>query len=128
MVLKEEKIFVTSGKKKGSVQRAGMRVTIVRNRHRKPNHPLSHNRQKHEKEMPEAEASLRNSIDRRVHTSWNVLAPNRLVSVGILPNVNSTNKNRDVSSAQSARSRTGRLKNNQTKSRKRVMTKVQLLL
>ena len=72
--------FVTSGKKKGSVRRetnvvSGMRVTIVRNRHRKPNHPLSHNLQKHEAEvyrekaMPEAEASLRNSIDRRVNTS-----------------------------------------------------------
>ena len=80
MVLKEEKVFVTSGKKKGSVRRetnavSGMRVMIVRNRHRKPNHPLSHNQQKkkneeevcREKEMPEAEASLRNSIDRRVN-------------------------------------------------------------
>ena len=37
-------------------------------------------------------------------------------------------RNRDVSSALSAHSRTGRLKNNQTKSRKRVKTKVQLLL
>ena len=80
MVLKEEKVFVTGGKKKGSVRRetnavSGMRVTIVRNRHRKPNHPLSNNLQKHEvemcreKEMPEAEASLRSSIDSRVNTS-----------------------------------------------------------
>ena len=45
-----------------------------------------------------------------------------------LPNVNSVKRNRDESSAQSAHSRTGGLKNNQTKSRKRVMTKVQLLL
>ena len=42
-VLKEEKVVVTSGKKKGSVRRetdvdSGMRVTIVRNRHRKPHH------------------------------------------------------------------------------------------
>ena len=70
----------SSGKKKGSVRRetnavSRMRVTIVRHRHRKPNHPLSHNRQKHEvevcreKEIPEAEASLRNSIDRRVNSS-----------------------------------------------------------
>ena len=51
-----------------------------------------------------------------------VLAPNRLVSIGILPSVSSLQRNRDVSSAQSAHSRTGRLKNNQTKSRKRVMT------
>ena len=80
MVLKEEKVFVTSGRKKGSVRRetnvvSGMRVTIVRSRHRKPYHPLSHKIQKHEaavsreKEMPEAEASLRSSIDRRVNTA-----------------------------------------------------------
>ena len=80
LVLKEEKVFVTSGKKKRSVRSetnavSGMRITIVRNRHRKPNHPLSLDLQKRkvevcrEKEMPEAEASLRNSIDRRVNTS-----------------------------------------------------------
>ena len=111
-----------------------MRVTIVQSRHRKPYHPLSHHLQKHEaevsreKEMPEAEASLRNSSDRRVNTSWKVLAPNCLGSIGILPNVNSLKLNRDVSSAQSAHSRTGRLKNSQTKSPRWVMTKVQLLL
>ena len=79
MVLKKEEVFVTSGKKKGSVRRetnvvSGMRVMIVRNRHREPNHPLSHNLQKHEvevcrKKMPEDSASLRSSIDRRVNTS-----------------------------------------------------------
>ena len=80
MVLKEEEVFVTSGKKKGSVRKettvvSGIRVTIVQSRHQKPHHPLSHNFQKHEvevcreKEMPEAEASLRSSIDRRVNTS-----------------------------------------------------------
>ena len=67
-------------RKKGGVLRetsavSGMRVTIVRNRHRKPNHPLSHNLQKREvevcreKEMPEEEPSLSNSIDRRAKTS-----------------------------------------------------------
>ena len=80
---------------------SGMRVTIVRNRHRKPNHPLSHNLQKHEvevcreTEMPEAEASLRNSLDRRVNTSWKVPAPNRLVSIGILPSVNTIKRNQE---------------------------------
>ena len=81
MALKKEEVFVTSGKKKASVRRktdavSGMRVTIVRrNRHRKPNQPLSHNLPKHEvevcreKEASEAEASLRNSIDRRAKTS-----------------------------------------------------------
>ena len=67
-------------REKASVRRetnavSGMRVTIVRNRHQKPNRPLSHNLQKHEvevcreKEMPEAEASLRNSMDRHVNIS-----------------------------------------------------------
>ena len=40
------------------------------------------------------------------------------MSIGILPNVNSRKRNRDVSSAQSAHSRTGRLKNKQTKPKK----------
>ena len=53
-----------------------------------------------------------------LNTSWKVLAPNRLVNIGILPNVNSFKRNRDVSSALSAHSRIGRLKNNQTKRRK----------
>ena len=80
MALKEEKVLVKGGKKMANVPRetsavSSMRVTIVRNRHRKPPHPLSHNLQKHEvevsreKEMPEAEASLRNSIDRHASTS-----------------------------------------------------------
>ena len=97
----------------------GMRVTVLQSRHRKPHHPLSHNLQKHEvevcreKEMPQAEASLRNSIDRR-----KVLAPNRLVSIGILPHVNSIKRNLDVSSALSPHSRITRLTNNQIKSDK----------
>ena len=73
-------MFVPSGKKKGSIRRetsvvSSMRVTIVQSRHQKPYHPLSHKIQKHvlgvcrEKEMPEAEDSLRNSIDRRVNSS-----------------------------------------------------------
>ena len=126
-------------RKKGSVRKetnvvSRVRVTIVQRRHQKPHHPLSHNLQEHEvevcreKEMPEAEASLRSSIDHRANTSRKVLAPSRLVSIGILSNVNSTKQNRDVSPAQSAHSRAGRLKNNQTKSRKRVTTKVQSIL
>ena len=78
--------------------------------------------------MPEAEAKMRNSIDRRVNTSWKVLALNRFVSIGILPNVNSMSLNRVVNSAQIACFRSGRLKNNQTKSRRRMKAKVQLLL
>ena len=82
---------------------SGMRVTIVQNRHQKPRHTLSHNLQKNkaevcrEKELPDSVASLRSSMDRRgsmdrrVNKSWKVLAPHSLVSVGILPNVNSIN-------------------------------------
>ena len=48
MVLKEEEVYVASGKKKGSVRKetnavSGMRVTIVRkNEHPEPPHFLSH--------------------------------------------------------------------------------------
>ena len=41
------------------------------------------------------------------------------MSICISPNVNSMSLKRDVSSAQSAHSRTGRLKNNHAKSRKK---------
>ena len=47
-----------------------------------------------------------------------VLALNHLVSIGILPNVISISQNRVVNSAQGANLRTGRLRNNQTESRK----------
>ena len=50
-----------------------------------------------------------------------------LVTFGILPNVNSTSLNRGVNSAQSARFRTGRLRNNQIKGRRRMVRKVQWL-
>ena len=78
MALNEEKVFVASGKKKGSVQRetnavSGMRVTIVQNRHQKPRQPLSHQHQeaevRREKETSEAKASLGSSIDSRANTS-----------------------------------------------------------
>ena len=61
--------------RKETVAVSGTRVTIVQSRHQKPHHPLSHNLQEHEvevcpeKEMPEAEASLRRSFDCRVNTS-----------------------------------------------------------
>ena len=80
MVLKEEEVFVTSGEKKCSVRKetnvvSGMRVAIVQSRHQKPKHPLSHNLQIHEvdvcreKEMSEAEFSVRNSIYSFVNSS-----------------------------------------------------------
>ena len=48
VVLKKEKVYVTSGKKQASVRKetsavSRMRVMIVhQNRHRKPLHPVSH--------------------------------------------------------------------------------------
>ena len=76
-MLKEDKVFVASGKRKGSVRKetsavCGMRVTIVQSRHQRQYHPQSHDHEVEvcrEREMPEAGASLRNSIDRRVNTS-----------------------------------------------------------
>ena len=52
-------------------------------------------------------------------TSWKVLALNYLVTIGILPNGSLKSQNRAVNSAQSAHFRTGRLRNNQTKGRKK---------
>ena len=60
----------------------------------------------------------------RAETSCKVFAQINVVTVGILPNVNFISQNRVLNSAISARFRTGRLRNNQIKSRKRVVTKV----
>ena len=49
------------------------------------------------------------------------------MTVGIFPNVSFMSQNRAENSAQSAHSRTGRLRNKSTKGRRRVVTKVQLL-
>ena len=115
---KKSRRIAVKRKEKGSVRRetnvvSGMRVVIVQNRHQKPLHPLSHQHQgvevRREKETSEARARLLNSIDSRGNTSWKVLALNYLVSLGILPNVNSVSLNRDVNSAQSAYFRTGRV-------------------
>ena len=72
---------------------SGMGVKIVhKNRHRKPPHLLSH--QWHEVEVcqekgtSEAKVSLASFFDNRADTFWKVLARDRLVSIGILPNVN----------------------------------------
>ena len=116
-------------KKKANVRRktsavSGMRGTIVhKNRHQMPPHFLS--QQWHEvevcrgKEVSRAKVILVSFLDNRVDTMWKVLARNRLVSIGILPNVNSTKQNRDVKQGISVCSSIIRLMNTQTKSRKR---------
>ena len=88
----------TSGEKKASVRRetsavSGTRVTVVlRNRHRKPLHPLCHQLQEvdlcRKKEASEAEVRLAEFFDNRADTFCKVLVRDLLVSIGILPNVN----------------------------------------
>ena len=100
------KVSVTSGKKKANVRRetnavSDMRVTIMhKNRHRKPPHPLS--QPHHEVEVcrgrdgSEAEVTMGPFFDNRAEPVWKVFARDRLVNIGILPNVNSIKTNRDV--------------------------------
>ena len=78
MVLKEEKLFVTSGKKKARIRKetnavSGMRVTIMQqNLHQKPLHLLSHQHQevavRREKGASEAEVRLAELFDNRADT------------------------------------------------------------
>ena len=103
-----------------------MRVTIVhnKNRTRKPPHLPSHQWHVVEvcrgKEVSRGKVILVSFFDNRADTIWKVLARDRLVNMGILPNVNFTKKKkRDVKPVISVCSRIIRLTNNQTKSRKR---------
>ena len=79
MALKEEKVCVTSGKKKATVRRetcafSGMRVTIVhsKNRTQMPRHLLSHQRHEDEarrrKEASRAKVILVSFFDNRADT------------------------------------------------------------
>ena len=98
-------------------------MIVHQNRHQKPFHPLSHPwhevEARREKEASEAEVRLAEFFDNRADTFWKVLARDHLVSVCILPNVNSLELNRDAKQGTGVCSRTTRLKNNQVKSRKR---------
>ena len=78
MALKEEKEFAISGKQKVSGREetnavSSTRVMIVKNRHQKPLHPLSHQHQevevRREKGASEAEASVGSPIDSGAKTS-----------------------------------------------------------
>ena len=117
VVSKGDKEFAINGKQKDSV--------------RKPLHPLSHQHQevevRREKGPSVVGVHLGSPIDSRATTYWKVIALNYLVTIGILPNVNFVSQNRVVDSSTSARFHTGRLKNNQLKSRQRLVTKVQRL-
>ena len=136
VVLKEVKENAINGKQKDNVLE---RTSVVsetmeretgKNRLQNPLHPPFHQYQevevRREKGASEAEASLGRPIDSHAGTSKMVLAQNYLMTIGILPNANSSlNQNRDVNSPQSAHFRTGRLRNNQTEGRRRVVTKMQ---
>ena len=80
MVLKEEKVFVNNGEKKSQCSKGDQYIFRHESNDRakprpKAEPPSELQPKEHEvevcreKEMPEAEASLRNSIDRRVNTS-----------------------------------------------------------
>ena len=137
VVLKEDQGNATNGKQKDSVRAdiivvSGTMGISVQNRHRSPLHSLNHWHKKMEevrrrKRTSEAGVHLGSSIDSRAKTTWKVFAPNHLVIIGILPNVNSICLNRFVNSATSDRLHTGRLRDNPAKSRRRMVTKVQLL-
>ena len=120
-MLKEEKFLLSMESK---------RVVIVRRpMTENPLHPLSHQHQevevRREKGASEAGVRLRRPIGSRAETSSKVLALNYLVTTDILPNVNCISLNGSVNSAQSAHFHTGRLRNNQIKGRRRVVTKIQ---
>ena len=137
MALNDEKEFAISGKQKGSVRQetnavSGTKVMNVQNRHQEPLHPLNHQHQ--EVEVRREKRSFRGrspsgKFARRpckdhlkgtcTKSSCDDCHP---------PECQFKSQNRDVNSAQSARLRTGRLRNNQIKGRRRVVTKVQQLL
>ena len=98
MAVGQEKVFVTSGKKKASVRRetsavSGMRVMIVhQNQNTMPprflSQPCHEVKARREKEAPEAEVRLAEFFDYRADIIRKVLVRDHLVSIGILPNFN----------------------------------------
>ena len=96
-----------------------MQFPARQNRHRIPLHLLSHQHRevevRREKAASEEGVPLGRPISTRAKTSWQVAALNYLVTIGILPNVSFIGQIRDVHSAQSARFRTGRLRNKEKK-------------
>ena len=126
VALKEEKVPVARGKKKASVRKetnavSGMRVTIVpKNQTTMPPHLPSHPFHKVEvcrrKEVSKAKVTMVPFSDKRADIIWKVLACERLVNIGILPNVHFTKQKRAANPGTSVCSRIIRLMNNQTES------------
>ena len=92
MALKEEKVYVTTEKEKGSVRRetsavSGMRVTIVHKNQNRSRHIfqtilLTRSMCVEEKKYPRAKVILVSFFDNSADTIWRVLARVRFVSIG----------------------------------------------
>ena len=118
MALREEKEFVISGKQKGSVREEGGQSSFRHDGHEraKPTPktapssepPTPRGRSGSRRRSHRGRVRLGRPIDSRACNSCKVLAPNYLVTDGILPNINSLSLNRCVNSAESAHFRTGR--------------------
>ena len=113
-VVKEEKVFVTSGKKKTDVRnhcsfRHESNDRAQNPEHRMPPHFPSPRCREVEvcrrKEVSKAKVIILPFFDNRADTIGKVRARDRLVSLGILPNVNSIKTNRDEKQAMSVCSR-----------------------
>ena len=127
--LKEEKVSITSRKKKASVRKetdavSGRRPKIVRkNQNTVPARLLSQPYHEVEvcrgREVSEAEVTMGPFFDNRADIIWEVLARERLVNIGIRPGANSIKMKRVVRLETSVGFRITRLKNNQIKSPKR---------
>ena len=130
VVLKEDQENAINGKQKDSVREENYAVSSttvmnVQNQHQSPFHPLNH--QEREVEVSVARVHLGSLLDSRAKITCKVFAPTHIVIIDILPNVKSFTLDRVVNSLTSARLRTGRLKINPAKNRRRMVTKVQWL-
>ena len=125
-MLKRDKEFAVIGMPNGSVRKetnavSGTTVMSVQNQHQKPLHPLSH-------QQRGRSASRKGILRGRSPSGKSNRQPCK--DLGICTKLLCDNwhppesRNRVVHSAISARSRTGTLRNNQIKSRKRVVTKM----
>ena len=128
--LKEEKVSVTSGKKKTSVRRetdavSATRPKIVRKiQNTLPPHLLSQPYHEVEvcraREVSEAKVTMVPFFDNRADVIWKVLARHRFVNIDILPSVKSTKQKRVAKPGiRRVCSRTTRLMNNQPKSQRK---------
>ena len=129
MALEEEKVPVTSGKKKASVRKetnavSGMKVTIVpKNQDTLPPRLPSYQWREVEvcrrKEISKAKLTVVPFSDNRADIIWRVFAGDRLVDVGIHPSVNFTKQKWSANPEISVCSRIIRLMSNQTKSQRK---------